>query len=107
MDDPSPSTFESHVFYEGSATASGDTHSFRFCGEDGMLLFGFVTWNGSKDLVVTLVSPNGGTYVFDAYSTVPYEYVGVGSPLAHGDWQMTVANKGNGKVNYNVDLQFR
>jgi hypothetical protein len=53
------------------------------------------------------VAPNGGTYVFDAYSTVPYEYVGVGSPLAHGDWQMTVTNKGNGKVNYNADLQFR
>ena len=100
-------TFESQVYYDGTATPSGDTRSFRFCGEDTMYMSGFVSWKGNKDLRVTLVSPDGSTYVFDAYSTVSFEYVRLGAPLAHGDWEMTVTNKGSGKVNYHAAIEFR
>lgn len=107
LGDPSPATYESRLYFDGTATASGDTRSFRFCGEDTVYLFGFVNWKGNKDLSVTLVAPDGSTHFFDAYSTVPSEHILLWGPLAHGDWQITVANKGSGRVSYHAALEFR
>lgn len=100
-------TFESVVVWDGKATAAGDSHSARFCGEDSMGLRIIVNWNGKKDLRLTVVDPNGNTYVSDNHSGTSYEYMLFGSNLPHGDWTVSVSNNDRGSTSYSASLEFR
>ena len=100
-------TFESVVTFDGVANAAGDAHNVRFCGQDTMYMQVVVTWKGTKDLRLTLVAPDGSTYVGDNHSGTSYEWYIVEAPLSHGDWSVTVNNNSRGNVGYHAVVEFK
>ncbi len=100
-------TFESEVIWDGMASRGGDSHSFRFCGEETMYLDITVNWKGKKDLRLTIVDPNGNTYVSDNHSGTSFELFRQWGPLAHGDWEIIVSNNGKGNAKYHAVVMFR
>ena len=100
-------TFESEVVFDGRANSGGDSHFVRFCGEDTAYMQVIVNWKGNKDLRLTVIEPDGDTYVVDNHSGTTFEYYLRWGPLEHGDWEISVSNNGKGNAKYSAIVQFR